>query len=225
MPENGAKRLSRGQNAKAGASCKAHNKFSFGQYTLYGVCPPPYWVYAHMYLKGPQDLVWGNTTKTRVIQDVPKFFRRCDEVGHDKFKVVVLQSYLWDLSREGLHSNWTRPSPRFISDWAQNVTTLVRWVREAVPDAAIAWRFAGDIVAGSGRDAQAMHDMNQAILALGDEMMVDFFTDYGAVLDSTLASVKNIGPFDAHPPDEPRTGYVNLMLNALVAAYDSKVNA
>jgi hypothetical protein len=105
------------------------------------------------------------------------------------------------------------------------VTTLVRWVREAVPDAAIAWRFAGDIVAGSGRDSQAMHDMNQAILALGDEMKVDFYTDYGAVLDSTLASVKILGPFDTHPPDEPRTGYVNLMLNALVTAYDTNVNA
>jgi hypothetical protein len=225
MPPNRTKHLSKRQLGNVGNRCNVQNKFTFGTYMHYGVSPPPYWKYAHMYVRGPKNLEWGNTTETRVKQDVPKFFQRCDEVGHDKFKVVVLQSYLWDLAREHLVGKNARPSPRFISDWAQNVTTLVGWVREAVPDATIAWRFAGDIEPGDGWDSRVLHDMNAAIIALGDKMKVDFFTDYGAVLSSALASVKNAGPFEMHPPDEPQTGYVNIMLNALVAAYESKVNA
>jgi hypothetical protein len=225
MPPSGAELLNKHQARTVGESCNVQDSFTLGRYTHYGVSAPPYWKLAHMYVNGPQDLDWGNTTEARVKHDVPKFFRRCDENGHDKFKVVVLQSYLWDLARENLYGNTTRPSSRFISEWATNVTAMVSWVREAVPDALVAWRFAGDLMPEKGRDSKAMYDMNAAILALGDKMNVDFFTDYGAVLGSTLASVKHGKPFKAHPPDEPQTGYVNIMLNAVVAAYDAKVNA
>lgn len=225
MPEKGAERLNKQQLRYVGLRCNVRNSFTFGQYAHYGVSAPPYWKIAHMYdRKGPQDLDWGNTTVERVKRDVPTFFQRCDEDGHDVFKVVILQSYLWDLAREHLYGNTTRPTPQFMSEWATNVTTMVSWVRDAVPDAVIAWRFAGDLIAGKGRDSQAMSDMNAAIIALGDKMQIDFFTDYGAVLGSELA-VKNGKPFNTHPPDEPQTGYANLMLNALVAAYDAKVNS
>jgi hypothetical protein len=64
-------------------------RFTIGSYMHYGVAPPPYWKYAHMYSgknfsnTSASDLGarlnWGSTTEDRVLIDVPKFFARCRE--------------------------------------------------------------------------------------------------------------------------------------------------
>jgi hypothetical protein len=223
MPDNAKpKDITKKVRDDGGSRCSPRNKFTFGNYLHYGVAPPPYWHFAHMYQTDiSPHLNWSNTTLERVANDVPKFFQQCDTVGHDKLKVIVVQSYVWDLSRQWYVHGTKRPPASMIQEWAQNATILLEKVREAVPkDTLIAWRYAGPIETSEGRDTQAIHDMNEAIMAaLKMSETVDFVTDYGAVLASTLASVNNKGPFTLHPPALPRTSYLNLLLNALVQAH------
>lgn len=221
MPDNAEpKDITKTVKDDGGSRCSPRNKFTFGNYMHYGVAPPPYWSFAHMYQPNISvHLNWSNTTLERVANDVPKFFQHCDDIGHDKLNVVVVQSYIWDLTRQWYVHGTKRPPASMIREWAYNATVLIEKLREAVPDALIAWRFAGPLTSDDGRDAQAIHDMNEAMAAVKMTEKVDFVTDYGAVLSSSLASVNNKGPFKLHPPDLPRTSYLNLLLNTLVQAH------
>lgn len=203
----------------AGWRCSPKRKFTIGNYFHYGVSSLPYWKFAHFYFPDySPHLTWSNTTSERVSKDVPKFFDQCDKLGHNKLKVVVVQSYIWDLTRQWYVHKTARAPASMIQEWAYNVTVMIEEVRQAVPDALIAWRFAGPLDSSQGRDAQAIYDMNEALAAIQLTEKVDFVTDYGAVLSSSLTSINNKGPFDYHPPALPRTAYVNLLLNALVQA-------
>lgn len=210
------------KKGNGGLRCSPRNKFTFGSYMHYGVSPPPYWKFAYnMYEQtddAPVSLNWGNTTEDRIAHDVPKFFEQCHATGHDKLKVIVIQSYLWDLARQWHVHGTARPPVTMIQEWAHNVTLFIDQVRTAVPDVFIAWRFAGPMEANQGRDAQAIYDMNQALSSVNVLERVDFVADYGAVLSSTLAMVNNKGPFNVHPPALPRTAYLNVLLNSLVLA-------
>jgi len=217
--------------SNSGLRCSPANKFTFGNYMQYGVAPPPYWKGAHLYRVGydvPRNLDWGATTAERVNNDIPKYFEKCASVGHDKLNVVIVQSYLWDLARQWHVHRTKRPPVRFVQEWAANVTALVESVRAVVPaDTLIAWRYAGPLVPDEGKefaDSQVIHDMNAAVMALQMNERVDFVADYGAVLASTLASINNGGPFNLHPPAIPRTAYLNMLLNSIVAAIQSVSN-
>lgn len=231
IPTNYAKRpIPNAIYSNSGLRCSPDNKFTFGNYVQYGVAPPPYWKGAHLYRVGydvPQNLDWGATTAERV-KDIPKYFEKCASVGHDKLNVVIVQSYLWDLARQWHVHRTKRPPVRFIQEWAANVTALVESVRAVVPDdTLIAWRYAGPLVPDEGKefvDSQVIHDMNAAVMALNMNERVDFVADYGAVLSSTLASINNGGPFNLHPPEIPRTAYLNMLLNSIVAAKHSVSN-
>jgi hypothetical protein len=222
MPDNegAVSVLSQPVKDKAGWRCAPQQKFTIGNYLQYGVSALPYWKGAHYNLRDYNpNLNWSNTTSERVAKDMPKFFHHCDKVGHNKLKVVVVQSYIWDVLREWEVHQTIRTPAAMIQEWAHNVTILIDQVRQAVPDALVAWRFAGPFNANDGQFVQAIADMNEALAAIQlAEEKVDFVTDYGAVLSSSLASVHNKGPYDVHPPDRPRTAYVNLLLNALVQA-------
>lgn len=205
-----------------GIQCSPGNKFTFGSYRNYGVAPPPYWKFAHTYETEslPNDLEWGSTTTERIQNDIPKFFDDCGTNGFTN-KYIVFQSYLWDLARQWYIEKTDRPPPSMIQDWAANVTTTIESIRQAVPDATLAWRFAGPMQTEGtkeGRDAQAIVDMNHALQALGIAKRVDFVVDYGAVLSSSLATIQHKGYYPVHPPALPRTTYLNHLLNALVAA-------
>jgi hypothetical protein len=93
-------------------------------------------------------------------------------------------------------------------------------IRTTLPDVTVAWAFRGSIMPANGADSEAIHGMNQAILALDDTLDVDFFADYGAVLDSNLAHSTNREPYPIHPPPVAQSGYINILMNALVTAYN-----
>jgi hypothetical protein len=126
--------------------------------------------------------------------------------------VVVVQSYLWDLARQG--------QLRQMADWTQNATRLVAAVRAAVPNhTKLAWRYHGPVPNGHAWDAPTIEAMNHALQAAHPE--VDFVVDYGAVLASSLARLRGLPEqpyFDHHPPIAAQTAYLNLMLNAVLAA-------
>jgi hypothetical protein len=188
MPHNAeAKDITFYVKKVGGHRCSPRNKFTFGNYFHYGVAPLPYWRFAHIHLPNiSSHLNWGNTTEERIANDVPKFFQHCESLGHNKLKVVVVQSYIWDLTRQW-HVHRTKRAPSsMIQEWAHNATVLIDRVREAVPDALIAWRFAGPMDTSEGRDAPAIYDMNEALVAAKVSEHVDFVADYGAVLSSTL---------------------------------------
>jgi hypothetical protein len=230
MPENftfpSGTDKERNEEKRAGFKCRAGNfrnnddkkTFTFGSYFHYGVAPPPYWKFAHTY---NPNINWGNTTDERVTQDVPKYFQKCHQEGHSKFNVVIVQSYFWDLARQWYLYNTERPPPEMIRDWSHNATKFVKLIRTTLPNVTVAWAFRGSVRTGGGIDSQAIHDMNQAILALDGEQKldVDFFADYGAVLDSALAHKKK-EPYPMHPPPVAQSGYINILMNALVTAYN-----
>lgn len=199
----------------AGLRCAPQGKFTFGTYLHYGVSPPPYWKFAHTARKDLPSLSWGNSTWDRVTDDVPQFFADCEKQGHHK-KLIVVQSYLWDLARQWYIEKTERAPPAMIAEWAQNVTKLVKLVRRTVPDALVGWRFAGPVTTNSGMDAQAIYDMNLAVQAQED-FPIDFVADYGAVLASSL-TFKEL--FSIHPPALPRTAYLNILLNIIIASSD-----
>jgi hypothetical protein len=220
---NQQQKLDRKIRDNGGWRCSPGNRngqsFTIGNIMHYGVGPPPYWQYAHLYLPNvPTDLDWGNSTWERVATDLPKFFADCAAAGHTRHNFVIVQSYLWDLARQHhVHGTGHRPPPAMLAEWAHNATRLVAAVRAAAPkrNTQVAWRFHGPVPDGDAWDAQAIYDMNLAWQAARPD--VDFVTDYGAVLASTLASVHNRGPFYFHPPPVAQTAYLNLLLNALVA--------
>jgi hypothetical protein len=187
----------------------------------YGVGPPPYWQFAHIHLKNvPANLEWGNSTWERVTLDIPQFFSDCEKAGHTKHNVVVVQSYLWDLARQGQQ----RYSPVEMADWAQNATRLVAAVRAAVPNhTKLAWRYHGPVPNGLAWDAPTIEAMNHAMQVAHPE--VDFVVDYGAVLSSSLARLHGSPEqpyFDHHPPVVAQAAYLNLMLNAVLAVRSAK---
>jgi len=202
-----------------GLRCSPEGKFTFGSLMHYGVAPPPFWKFAHTYETDlpHEQLSWGNSTEERIHQDIPAYFRECDKQGHNKKRIVVVQSYLWDLARQWFVHGTEHPPPLMIEQWAVNASRLVQQVREAAPTGSrIAWRYAGPMIAGKGRDSHAIADMNTAFLR--QHAKVDFVADYGAILESAL--ITKSGPFPAHPPALPRTAYLNLLLNAILS--DSK---
>ena len=208
-----------------GLRCSPGGKFTFGSYMHYGVSAPPLWKFAHTYQTDlpHAELLWGNTTDERILHDIPRYFAECDAQGHNRHRVVVIQSYLWDLARQWFVYDTERPPPSMIHEWAVNATKLVQHVRDVVPQGTlIAWRYAGPLVADKGRDTQTISDMNAAFLAKAskDSLHLDFVADYGAILSSELT--KKSGPFPAHPPALPRTAYLNLLLNAILASKSSK---
>jgi hypothetical protein len=201
----------------AGLRCRPRPNITIGTYLHYGVSEPPYWKFAHTYnqqLVHDQNpsLDWGSTTNERVQNDVPKFFREC---SGDR-RVVVVQSYLWDLARQWFIYDTEQPPMEMIAAWAVNVTHLVQRVRAAVPPGTlVGWRYAGPLIAGKGRDTETILRMNDAIADVA-RLGVDFVADYGAVLGSNLT--KN--PFPAHPPQHPLALYLNLLFNAIFAAWE-----
>lgn len=209
-----------------GIRCSPGNQFTFGSYMHYGVSPAPLWKFAHTYETDlPHgELSWGNTTEERVEQDIPRYFAECEAQGHNRHRVVVVQSYLWDLARQWFVYETERPPASMIQEWALNATQLVQRIRKVVPvGTLVAWRYAGPVVTDKGRDAQAMADMNTAFLEQQELQLpgdrVDFVVDYGAILSSELT--RKSGPFPAHPPALPRTAYLNLLLNAILATMPS----
>jgi hypothetical protein len=198
----------------AGLRCRPRPNVTIGTYLHYGVSEPPYWKFAHTYnpeLVDDVSLDWGSTTNERVQNDVPKFFREC----HGERRVVVVQSYLWDLARQWFIYDTEQPPMEMIAAWADNVTHLVQKVRAAVPPGTlVGWRYAGPLMAAKGRDTETILRMNDAIADVS-RLGVDFVADYGAILGSNLT--KN--PFPAHPPQHPLALYLNLLFNAIFAAW------
>jgi hypothetical protein len=196
-------KLARKIRDDGGWRCSPENKFTIGNLMHYGVAPPPYWMFAHTNLpRLPNYLEWGDTTWERVTLDIPKFFQDCARSSHNN-NFVVVQSYLWDLSRQSLVYGTARPPASMISEWAQNATRLIDSVRAAT-NATVAWRFHGPLKDGNAWDSQAIYDMNLAMQAAHPNL--DF-----------VADVHNHGPFDLHPPPLAQTSYLNLLLNAILA--------
>lgn len=200
----------------AGIRCHPGKNFTFGTYLHYGVSEPPYWKFAHTYDKAIANntmLDWGPTTNERALHDVPKFFDECE----GERRVIVIQSYLWDLARHWFIYDTERPAQEMIEAWAVNVTRLIQTVRTAVPSGTlVGWRYAGPLIAAKGRDTETILKMNQAIADV-QQLGVDFVADYGAVLGSNLTR----NPFPAHPPPHPLSLYLNLLLNAIFAAWET----
>lgn len=199
-----------------GIRCSPAGKFTFGSLMHYGVAPPPLWKFAHTYEPDlpHAELMWGNSTAERVSMDIPRFFRECDEKGHRDLRVVVVQSYLWDLARQWFVHETDFPPQAMIDQWAVNASRLVHDVRAAAPNGTrVAWRFAGPLLSGHGRNTEAIERMNEAFEK--EEVRTDFVADYGAILGSEL--ILKSGPFPAHPPPLPRTSYLNLLLNAVLS--------
>jgi hypothetical protein len=248
LPDTGGWRCSPGNKSNDGVGGgddqNRTGSFTIGNLMHYGVGPPPYWLAAHQHLSYvPANMEWGNSTWERITLDIPRFFADCAKAGHTKHNVVVVQSYLWDLSRLGWREREQQhqpssesgaskkattplptyhPTPAVMADWAQNATRLVASLRAAVPnDTKLAWRYHGPLQDGDYWETSSIDGMNQALQAVRSDLDVDFVTDYGAVLASSLARIHNQPPqqpyFFYHPPIVAQTAYLNLLLNAVLA--------
>jgi hypothetical protein len=243
LPDNGGWRCSPGNsNDGVGGDDLNSTTFTIGNLMHYGVGLPPYWLAAYEHLPYlPANLEWGNSTWERITLDIPRFFADCEKAGHTKNNVVVVQSYLWDLARQGQQEREQhqppsengaskkaiplptyRPTPAVMADWAKNATRLVAALRTAVPsETKMAWRYHGPLPDSDSWDTPSIDGMNHALQAVRSDLDVDFVTDYGAVLASSLARIHNKPPqqpyFYFHPPIVARTAYLNLLLNAVLA--------
>lgn len=142
-----------------------------GEFTNYGVFPPPYWDSA--YAKNNKDssrkplkgLGSSKTSAKHIQKHAPKFKA---VIGGQDPSLIVVSSYFWDIGRQfqvigkgKSKKKVLKPSSNFLLAWADKVAEQIRLIRETFPLSRVAWRTAPLLGSGwGGSSRETIVDMN-----------------------------------------------------------------
>jgi len=177
----------------------------------YGVFNPPYWKFAYVDQSSKFPPNVHNHSFSHIEHDTKCF--NMINFGKDP-DLVVIQSYLWDLSREWLVSGQNldfEPTSGFVKEWLSRVAIFIDVVQQRFPHAKYAWRTAPLPKPDIGRTLKIIEDMNESVVNYLRKYRKEIdICDWGKILLATNS-----------PQREPRThplriaslAYINVILN------------
>jgi len=184
---------------------------TLANFASYGVFDPPYWKFAYIDESSQFPRNVHNHSFSHIEHDT-KCFNRINS-GKDP-DLVVIQSYLWDLSREWLLAGQSldfEPARGFVEAWLSRVAQFIDVVERRFPSAKYVWRTAPLPKADIGRTLRIIEDMNDSVVNyLQKDRKEINICDWGKMLLSTNSPQKEPR---THPSRIASLAYMNVILN------------
>ena len=184
---------------------------TLANFVNYGVFDPPYWKFAYVDESTLFPPNVHNHSFSHIEHDT-KCFNRIN-FGKDP-DLVVIQSYLWDLSREWLLSGQSldfEPSSGFVGEWVSRVAKFIDVVQHRFPHGKYVWRTAPFPNPDIGRTLQIIEDMNESIVEYLRKHRKEInICDWSKILLATNSPEKVPR---THPRRIASLAYVNVILN------------
>jgi hypothetical protein len=184
---------------------------TLANFASYGVFDPPYWKFAYLDESSHFPPNVHNHSFSHIEHDT-KCFNRIN-FGKDP-DLVVIQSYLWDLSREWLLSGQSfdfEPASGFVEAWLSRVAKFIDVVQHRFPSAKYVWRTAPFPKPDIGRTLRIIEDMNESVVYyLRKERKEIDICDWGKILRATNSPQKEPR---THPLKIASLAYINVILN------------